>query len=260
MSDIFDREISIIGAGRVATSLAHALFTKGFKVNEIYSRSIVRARALSNEIPGSTATDSLNFSDTTSHLLIIAIHDDAISQVSDKIIFPKEILIAHTSGTVSLNVLQHTFSGIFYPLQTFTNEKKVDFRDVPILIDGKNEQVVDKLLDIGNLLSSQVKQTTESERQKLHLAAVFASNFTNRMLAAAESLLSETSLDLKILAPLVMESIQNAFDSAPDVTLTGPAKRGDEATIKRHLELLKNYPSELSDVYEKITASITNKS
>ncbi|WP_420582005.1 Rossmann-like and DUF2520 domain-containing protein [Reichenbachiella sp.] len=258
MSHHFGLTISLIGAGRVASSLAHALLAKGVKINEIYSRKLTHAQKLSNEIPDTTATDSLDFSKSHSDILIIAISDDAISQVSERILFPKDMLIAHTSGSVSLDILKHDQSGIFYPLQTFTNDKKVAFTDVPILIDGRNKWVIDQLAALGNLLSNRVKTTSEDERQRLHVAAVFASNFTNRMLAAASDILEETSIDLESLAPLVLESIQNAFESGPEKALTGPAKRGDVETVKKHLNLLIEKPA-LKEMYEMITRGITSK-
>lgn len=258
MSDNFDQSVSLIGAGRVATSLGHALSANGVKVNEIYSRSLAQAKKLADSLSGTIATDSLDFSKSKSQILIIAISDDAIGQVSKNITFPEDIIIAHTSGTVSLDILQYARSGIFYPLQTFTENKKVDFRHVPILVDGKDDLMTNELMELGRVLSNDVQVTTESERQKLHLAAVFASNFTNRMLAAAEDILKDTSVDLKTLKPLVLESIQNAFDSTPDQALTGPAKRGDTKTIKKHMELLQEN-QELRSLYEAITKMITSK-
>lgn len=256
MSDNF--EVSIIGSGRVATSLSHALRAKGVKLNEIYGRSLAQAKKLSDEIPDTVATDSLDFSKSSSQILVIAITDDAISEVSNSIICSNDQIIAHTSGTVSLGVLKYKNSGIFYPLQTFTTDKKVDFSNVPILIDGKNIVIKEKLSEFGRLLSTGVKITSEVERQKLHIAAVFASNFTNRMLAAAEDILHHTSLDLNMLRPLVLASIENVFNNGPDQSLTGPAKRGDQSTIDKHIEALLHHPKLLS-IYKEITHQIIEK-
>lgn len=250
--------VSIIGTGTVASSLAHALLAKGIKVNEIYSRTLARAKKLSGEIPGSNAKNSLDFVTSESDIFIFAISDDAIEKVSKQVLLPQGTILAHTSGTVSMNILEQSHSGIFYPLQTFTNSKKVDFEKVPILIDGKNQTVIEELTKLAGLLSKEVKTITESERQKLHIAAVFASNFTNRMLASAEEILKDTSLDLKIFESLVKESIQNAFNSNPDHALTGPAKRGDKKTIDSHIKQLENKP-QLKEIYEKITQMIISK-
>ncbi|MEP2026693.1 MAG: DUF2520 domain-containing protein [Reichenbachiella sp.] len=258
MGHILDQKVSIIGSGRVATSLVHAFKAKGILVNEIYSRSIDHANKLSAAISSSTATNSLDFSKSQSDIFIIAISDDAIGEVSKKISFPEISLVAHTSGTVSLNTLKHSRSGIFYPLQTFTIGKKVDFQQVPILIDGKSNADTQKLKELGAIISSQVSITTEAERQKLHIAAVFASNFVNRMLAASEEILNDTSLNLNILKPLVFESIQNAFESNPDQALTGPAKRGDQSTIQNHLNALEEKP-ELKSIYMELTKMIISK-
>lgn len=255
MSNNFDRQVSIIGTGRVATSLAGALLNHGVKINEIYGRSIEKSQILSQKTSEAWATDSLDFTKSKSHIFIVAISDDAIAKVTKNIILPPNGILAHTSGTASLDVFDQPNSGIFYPLQTFTHDNEVEFSKIPILIDGKTDSVKKDLCRLGQLISSKVQLVSESERQQLHLAAVFASNFTNRMLAAAEELLKNTSLNINILEPLVIKSIENVFDTNPDLALTGPAKRKDHSTIKKQMEALEAYP-ELQIIYNEITSRI----
>ena len=249
------QKVTIIGAGRVATSLAHAFTKKGVAINQIYSRSISNAEKLSQEIPNASATDSLDFSSSDSTIFIVAISDDAIASVSKEIIFPQNALLAHTSGNVSLDVLKHPHSGIFYPLQTFTKESIVEFEEIPILIDGKTSEVKERLMLLGQLISQQTRMATEAERQTLHVAAVFASNFTNRMFAAANEILKESQFEFSTLQPLVEASIQNAFLHGPNQSLTGPARRGDQKTLDSHLQFLNSHP-QLKQIYQTITDQI----
>ncbi|SMD36397.1 Predicted oxidoreductase, contains short-chain dehydrogenase (SDR) and DUF2520 domains [Reichenbachiella faecimaris] len=258
MDDFIDQKVSIIGSGRVATSLAHAFKAQGIFINEIYSRSITHAEKLSRALPGSSATDSLDLSHSESKLFVVAVSDDTIHEVVGQFQPPKGALLFHTSGTVPIEILDTNAGGIFYPLQTFTLNKVVDFKTVPILIEGTDTHAEDVLLSLGSTISNHVKLVSGEERKKLHIAAVFASNFTNRMLAAAEEILQDTSLDLKILEPLVFESIQNAFDFGTDKALTGPAKRGDSKTIESHLKSLDQNPA-LKSIYDRLTAMITSK-
>lgn len=255
MSDINNQKVTLIGAGRVATGLADALHSKGVRINEIYSRTFANAEKLSQLIPKATPTDSLDFSSSESSIFIVVISDDAIAAVSKAIAFPPDSILAHTSGSVSLSILNHPNSGIFYPLQTFTTKQKVDFNEVPILIEGKNTEINERLTILGQLISNHVVSASESERQQLHVAAVFASNFTNRMLAAAEEILKGSNLDISILAPLVETSIRNTFLNGPNEALTGPAKRGDQKTIETHLRLLEDHP-QLKILYQNISDQI----
>lgn len=254
-----DFSVSIIGTGRVARSLAHAFTSNSIQVNEIYGRSIEPAQALADNLADAKSVNQLDFSDSYSTIFIIAISDDAIEAVANQIKIPDGAVLAHTSGTVSQAILKHQNAGVFYPLQTFTNQGLVDFMDVPLLIDGSNDPTIAALKSLAESISKNVQITTEKERQQLHVAAVFASNFTNRMLAASEEILKGTSMDLKVLEPLVVQSVKNAFDSGPDQALTGPAKRRDTATIDKHLAYLMKESPHLLEIYKTMTDAITDQ-
>lgn len=260
MAVILNQGVTIIGSGGVATSLAHAFHDKGIQINEIYSRTLEYAQKLALAIPEAKATDSLDFSSSTSGIFIVAVKDDAIHKVVEELKLSENSCVFHTSGTTSIEVLAATRSscGIFYPLQTFTTNRVIDFKQIPILIEGENVRTSQVAEELGQLISDHVQKVTESERQQLHVAAVFASNFTNRMLAAAKEILEHTGLDINILKPLVEQSIQNAFESDPDEALTGPAKRGDLLTINKHKRILESKP-ELLAIYHQITKSIASK-
>lgn len=260
MTAVLNQGVSIIGSGRVATSLAHALQSTSICINEVYSRTLERAEKLVVNIPKAKPTDSLDFSSSQSGIFIVAVNDDAINAIAQNIKVRADSYLFHTSGTVSMQTLSGAGSsfGIFYPLQTFVADSKIDFQKIPILIEGGNSEALAILNTMGQAISKQVHEVSESDRQRLHVAAVFASNFTNRMLAAAEDILSNSNLDLHILKPLLEQSIQNAFNQGPDAALTGPAKRGDGKTIEKHLLMLKDKP-ELLEIYQQVTKFIILK-
>lgn len=255
-------EISIIGSGHVATNLAHALRQAGFQINEIYSRKIANAEKLSQQIPRSKPTDHLDFSFSASHLFIISISDNAIASVVKTAIFPPACVVAHTSGTADLAVLSPLKSdckiAIFYPLQTFIKSQVIGFDDVPIVLEANDEKVLTQLKSITEKIEGKAIELNSDQKQSLHVAAVFASNFSNRMLAGAEKIMNKNELDMGLLLPLIFQSINNALDIGADEALTGPAKRKDETTIDKHLELLKQYP-DLEKVYRLLSDQIIKK-
>lgn len=252
--------ISIIGSGNVATNLAFALCDAGYTINEICSRNINHAAELSDQIPGCVPTSHVNLSNSESRIFILSVNDDAIEHMASQIKLPLDSYIFHTSGTVDLGALSQIQAnrGILYPLQTFSRNQMISFDKVPLLIEGDDLTTSGILFELGESISEQVLLATSEERRQLHLAAVFASNFTNRMLAAAQDLLSSTSLDLEMLKPLVNQSLKNAFKVGPDQALTGPAKRGDLATLTKHEQLLQSHP-DLLTIYELLSQKIVNK-
>ncbi|UXX80048.1 DUF2520 domain-containing protein [Reichenbachiella carrageenanivorans] len=260
MNSISNIKVTLIGSGKVATSLAHTLVSHGVIIQEVYSRQLSHAKKLAQAVAAKQATQSLDFTKSSSQVFIISVKDDAIQQVAEEIKLPEKAILLHTSGTVSINTLATTARphGILYPLMTFGADQLIDFDQVPILTESNSIEAQDILDTLARSISTQVQAASESERQLLHVAAVFASNFTNRMIAASEEILTGTQLPTSMLKPLLTQTIQNAWDTHPDEALTGPAKRGDVETIKKHLNLLKEKPK-LAKIYEVITESITSK-
>ena len=166
--------------------------------------------------------------------------------------------MAHTAGSVPLDGLPGKIRnrGVFYPLQTFTAGRHISLGDVPLLVEGSDPQTTRTLLRLARALSSNARQASSEERAKLHLAAVFASNFSNHMYAIAQQLLDRYGLPADLLKPLMRETAAKALESvsAADAQ-TGPARRGDMPTQKRHLDLLDGYP-ELQNIYENISRHI----
>ena len=248
-------KIVLIGSGNVATQLGKALFLTGHDVSMVYSRNLDHAQKLAVQI-NSVATDSIEKIPLDYNLYIIAVADDAIPEVASKLLVNQGIVV-HTSGSVTMSVLATTGKeyGVFYPLQTFTINKEVNFSDIPICIEGSSEIIEDKLFKIAKTLSCNVKLVNSAKRKIIHLAAVFACNFTTHLMSIADDILATSGEDIELLRPLIKETLQKVEQSSPKDIQTGPAKRGDNAIMKQHLELLADYP-EYQELYRLISNSI----
>ena len=251
------KSISFIGAGNVATHLAKALFEEGYFIDQIYSRDIDNALTLAGEVE-SIAVDSIQNINSTADLYILSVNDDGISSVL-KHITDKNIFIAHTSGSIPIDVFKENgFSnyGIFYPLQTFSKAKHVNLLEVPFCIEASENE--NELVQLANKLSNSVNLVTSEQRKKLHLAAVFACNFTNYMYHIAEDICTKNDVNFNILKPLIKETAQKIATNHPMDVQTGPAMRGDQEIINHHLDQLKdtlNY----QEIYQLITQNIQKK-
>lgn len=254
-------EIDILGTGNLAYNLAPALEQAGFVVNNVFGRSIAAAEKLAGRLYQAKATVSFDFSHSSSSVFLLAISDDAVEEVSRELVLPENAIIAHTSGSNPLAVLGYTACpniGVFYPLQTFSKHRKVSFKDIPILIEGENSYTHDTLTKIAKKLSNNVQTASTKQRLMIHLAAVFASNFTTTMLTHADDLLKAIKVDINILAPLVIESIEKSFEIGPCNAQTGPAVRGDLEILDKHLAMLKGLP-EKQEIYRLISQQILDR-
>ena len=185
--------------------------------------------------------------------MILCIKDDAIKNILTKINTEN---IIHTSGTLHINIFQKKFKnyGIIYPLQTFNKNIKTNFSDVPICIEANNIKFQKKLITFSNKISNKVYEINSSQRKKVHLAAVFACNFSNHMYAIAEEILKEENIDKSILLPLIKETAKKVEKKNAKEVQTGPAIRKDTETIKEHLHSLNNLS--YKKIYKLISSNI----
>lgn len=254
-------EIDIIGAGNLATNLGPNLEQNGLVVNAVYSRDIRDAKKLANKLYQATVTDQLDFSASRSTVFILAVSDSAIEGVARELILPENAIVAHTSGSIPLSVLGYTASqniGVFYPLQTFSKAKSLSFKDIPILIEGENKYTSKTLRLVAQKISENVRTTSTKERLMIHLAAIFASNFTNAMLIHAEDILKAANVDTSILVPLVQETMEKSFSLGALRGQTGPAHRGDLDILEMHMEMLNNLEDK-KEVYQLISQQILDR-
>lgn len=255
-----DLNITFIGAGNVASHLAKAFFSKGFTISYIYSKSLENAQLLAAMVNAKACDDLSELIDNNS-IYIIAVNDDVIEEVLTKIKIKKN-LIVHTSGSINIKVFAsngYENFGIFYPLQTFSKNKEVNINEVPFCIEANTTRNENILLDLAQSLSSHVQLINSEERKQLHLAAVFACNFSNYMYTIADELLAKNNLDLNLLKPLIIETANKIKDNKPAFMQTGPAKREDKAVIENHLQLLAK-SKDYQDIYKLITENIIKNS
>ncbi|ALJ01388.1 Rossmann-like and DUF2520 domain-containing protein [Rufibacter tibetensis] len=253
-------KVGIVGAGNVATHLVKGLVKAGMEVSVINSRTIASAQSLAQHAPAAAITDSLNFKlSPPADIYLLAVPDRTLPQLLQEVNFPEGVIVAHTSGTQPLELLMSSLpgveTGVFYPLQTFSKEKDVDWKPIPICIETSSQHAELTLVNLGRLLSNQVVLMNGETRRKLHVAAVFACNFTNHLWGVAQDLLQKAELPVNLLEPLVQETVQKAFQFPPFSVQTGPAKRGDSITIDAHVQLLQSEPQYLQ-LYQVLTKSI----
>ncbi|HEY5692489.1 MAG TPA: Rossmann-like and DUF2520 domain-containing protein [Cyclobacteriaceae bacterium] len=253
--------ISFIGSGNLAWHLAPALDNVGYVVREVYSRNPKSAKELTQRLYQAEIKTTLDFSTSESQIFIIAVSDDAIKSIVQDIVLPDGAILLHTSGSQPLSVLAYAATehiGVFYPLQTFSKSKKVEFKSIPIFIESETPVVEKICMQMGKKLSADVRTIGSRERKALHVAAVFASNFANHMLTISKDLLNESKLDFELLKPLISETINKGLAIGPDQAQTGPAIRGDYEILDHHLEFLKNDES-LASIYKLISQHILDR-
>ena len=251
-------KIVILGSGNVATQIALALAKAWEKVLQIYSRQLINAKELAVQV-NATATDNLKDINAFADVYLISIKDDAIGSVLEYLKDAKGI-IAHTSGSTSIGIFSDEIEnyGVFYPLQTFSKERLISFSVIAICIEANNEFNTNVLSNLASKLSNKICRINSVQRKRLHLAAVFAGNFSNHLYTIAADILAEDKLDFDLMRPLILETAQTVMENLPTDMQTGPAVRRDEKTIKDHLELLKDSPKFLG-VYETMSESIKLK-
>ncbi|MDG1476510.1 MAG: DUF2520 domain-containing protein [Vicingaceae bacterium] len=248
------KNITILGSGNVATHLGKALLKEGYSINQVYSPNKDNAFDLANEL-NAMPCDDPKFITDESHIYIIAIKDDFIDKIAQQLLL-KDKIVVHTSGSIAMDVLsQFDNHGIFYPLQTFSKDTAVNISDVPFCIEANNEATKNHLLALAKTLSNKVYEIDSEQRKKIHVAAVFACNFSNYLCSISEDILKENNMDLDILKPLILETAQKIQTNSPIAVQTGPAKRNDQEVIENHIKLLGNTEA-YKDIYQLITDNI----
>jgi predicted short-subunit dehydrogenase-like oxidoreductase (DUF2520 family) len=252
-------KIILLGAGNVATHLGFALKKAGHEILQVYSRSASSSLELSKKLKSKPVTDVAKIS-SLADFYIISISDTSLPGFIKS--FPvKHKTIVHTSGSVGINVFKKKFKscGVFYPLQTFSKDRKINLGEVPILIEGNNSETFDGIKKIADTISPYVFQTDSATRKTIHLSAVIANNFTNHLFVLAEKILARKNIPFPLLGPLLHETVIKAILLTPGESQTGPAKRGDTKIIEEHLKMLKK-DSSLTKIYKLLSESIEKES
>jgi predicted short-subunit dehydrogenase-like oxidoreductase (DUF2520 family) len=249
--------ISFTGAGKVASSLATELKAKGHIIQQIVSPGGEKGSLLAN-LCGAKWSDIPEFSEDTD-IIFVAVQDRFLASVLSGIKCGTGSIVAHTAGSLGMDIFPTSFKkfGVFYPLQTFSEYRKIDFKDIPVFTEASDNETGKVLKNIAESLGSKPVITDIEHRRLLHVAAVFVSNFTNYMLTSGELIATRAGFHSDLLKPLIIETINKAIEKGPVSSQTGPAVRFDYNTIEKHLELLSFSP-ELQTVYEEISRSIMN--
>lgn len=249
-------KIAIIGAGNTAYTLCKVLKSKEMEPFCVLVKNPEKAEKVREDLGVEVVFSYEKVLE--SDLAIIAVNDDAISEVAAHLIDYKG-LVVHTSGTKPSELLNRSMRfGVFYPLQTMSKTREISFDEIPLLIYANSPDDVEMLSRFAKQFSNKVEFCDDEQRKAIHLAAVYVSNFTNVMLGIGDKLLKENGLSLDLMRPLVMEMMKKSFEISPEKALTGPARRGDFATIGEHEKMLAYNPDELA-IYMILTDYIIDK-
>ena len=243
--------ITIIGSGNVAQHLIKAISkSDALEICQVVARNPDSLHQIIEKDKIISDISLLKDSD----LYIISVSDDAIASVSNSL-FLKDKLVAHTSGSVAMEDLSDANrKAVFYPLQTLSKKKEVNFKEVPLCIEAQNEADLKLLNEVAKNISDKVFEVNSEQRKSLHVAAVFVSNFVNHLYKIGSDICDEHNVPFEILKPLILETAKKVQVLAPDDAQTGPAKRNDTSTINKHLTILSD--ENQKDIYKILTKSI----
>ncbi|MFC3198590.1 Rossmann-like and DUF2520 domain-containing protein [Parapedobacter deserti] len=252
-------DIVLLGSGNVATHMGRALVSSGHRVVQVYSPTITHATVLGDTI-NARAIDDLAAVESVADVYIIAVKDDAIAQVAAQLPTSSKSIVVHTAGSVAMEVLaEHAERyGVVYPVQTFSKAKPVDFSLIPVAAEASDDATYQQLATLAGSLSNRVFPCDSRQRLALHVAAVFACNFTNHLYAIGADILREHGLDFELIRPLILETAEKVMQYRPKDVQTGPAVRNDMGTMQKHLALLKDQP-ELAELYELISDQVRGR-
>lgn len=243
-------QIVIIGSGNVAFHLAKAFTEAQIPISQIFGRNTTDLQKISEQFSIPFSTETLAEAD----LYIISVSDSSIAEVSS-LIKNENALVAHTSGSVSREALNGNYrKSVFYPLQTFSKSKNLDYSKIPFFIDTENENDEDILKNLASKISKNVMLANDEKRKYIHLTAVFACNFVNHLYARAKEISDSQGIPFAYFLPLIDETTQKIHELEPKLAQTGPAIRNDEKVLKLHESLLTD--EEKLKIYKTLNESI----
>ena len=243
-------QIVLIGSGNVAFHLAKAFTEAQIPVSQIFGRNTTELQKISEQFSIPFSTETLADAD----LYIISVSDSSIAEVSS-LIKNENALVAHTSGSVSREALNGNYrKSVFYPLQTFSKSKNLDYSKIPFFIDAENENDEEILKNLASKISKNVMLANDEKRKYIHLTAVFACNFVNHLYARAKEISDSQNIPFDYFLPLIDETTQKIHELEPKLAQTGPAIRNDEKVLKLHESLLTD--EEKLKIYKTLNESI----
>ncbi len=250
-------KIVVVGSGNVAESLAQAIAeAEGLELVQIFARNEERGRKVAELANTEWSNSSLAEAD----LYIISVSDNAVAGCAKLLHIPQNAVVAHTAGCCPMESLApHKHRAVFYPFQTFSVGRKVDFKKGYIFVEGATEHALQTVEKVAHTLTTNVLPADSARRAVIHLSGVFACNFANAMYANAAEVLAKEGLPFDIVAPVVEETAKKVIEVLnPATTQTGPARRGDSETLDRHRKMLADEPQK-RELYDKISEDICER-
>ena len=252
------KRIVLIGSGRVAEVLGTEIFRcPSLCLVQLFARNAERGRQLAERWHCDWTDDPAALA--AADLYLLAVSDRAVAALSSRLSFPAESVVAHTAGALPVEALEGSIRhrAVLYPLQTFTQGRRIEpFRTTPFFVEGTTPEALRCVREVGESLSDRVALLDSAGRERLHLAAVFVNNFSNLMYTLGAELAAGAGVPFDALRPLLEETARKALQMDPREAQSGPAVRGDEATCRRHRELLRAHNPELESIYELLSETI----
>lgn len=245
-------KIGIAGTGNLAWHLCRIAEKSGYAVSQIWGRKPDMAKKLADGVQADHIEHASEFMSDLD-IIFLVVKDDAIESVSAQC--PKGPLLVHCSGTTSIEVIQSERRAVCWPIQSFITGKSMSYSQVPVFIEIESDRLEDKLSDLWKKSGMKVFTADSELRKRIHMAAVFAANFSNHMYALSAELLEEDQLSFDLMKPLIFESVERLRTTPPHQAQTGPALRGDKKTMNQHAQYLQGKP-ELAELYKLISDSI----
>jgi len=259
MSNTFcHKNVVFIGAGNVATHMSQVMKGAGFSIRQVFSRTAGSAKSLADILGCDYTTDIASIL-PDADIYIFSLKDDALQDIIADMAANNGLWI-HTAGSVGIDIF-HGYTmhyGVIYPMQTLSKSRETDFTKVPLFVEGNTEDIENEIYNIAKTLSGNVTRMTSEKRKYLHLAAVFACNFSNHMYTLASQILEKQGIDRRILQPLIDETANKLHSMSPGQAQTGPAVRYDRNIIDRHLSMLED--ENMQELYTMISKSIRENS
>ena len=245
--------IVLLGAGNLATNLGYAFVQNGLPLRAVYSRTEAAASLLGSRlnVPATSRPEELP---QDAGWYVYAVTDDALEGLAAHLRAP-EAMHVHTAGSVPLQVFGNKpRCGVLYPLQTFSKNRRIPFHNIPLFVEGNTPEATQSLTALAEELSTRVYRADSAQRARLHVAAVFACNFVNRLYAIADELVQRAELPFEVLLPLLDETAAKVHTIPPRQAQTGPAARGDRTVLERHEALLEEENTRF--LYQVLSESI----
>lgn len=243
--------ITLIGTGKLSFNIMNEILkNKSLHLNQVYGRSMFRPKHISDELDYIKNIKNLKRSD----FYFLCVSDDEIFSVSEKLEIGEKVVI-HLSGSTDIQDLsKHQNHGVIYPLQTFSYEGNLSFKEIPLLIEANNKKTLQKIDNLAKLFSNKIRRMNSKNRLICHLSGTIANNFSNHMIAVAEKILKSNNIDTELIRPLILQTFKKFQVMSALDAQTGPAARNDKKTISKHIQLLNE--SDFLHLYKEITKNI----